>query len=120
MGPNSAPTWGPFTCRFPKKTGKYSAQIQRDGKITRLGTFDTAIEAARAYDAKALELFGQFARLNLPQEHECPTQPQSVARQIKVTQDHGSHWPDRTDRMNRTTSGSGKRSPRSLPMARPP
>ena len=52
-----------------KKTGKYWAHTQLKGKRIRLGAFDTAVEAAHAYDRKAIELFGEFARLNFPEDH---------------------------------------------------
>jgi len=50
--------------------GKYKASIGCDGVPKHIGYFDAPIEAARAYDRKALELFGEFARLNFPQEVE--------------------------------------------------
>lgn len=47
--------------------GKYwSARITYQNKGIHIGCFPTAEDAARAYDAKALELFGEFARLNFP------------------------------------------------------
>lgn len=44
--------------------GKYRARIKINGKSTHIGYFDSAEEAAMAYDIKALEIFGEFATLN--------------------------------------------------------
>ena len=47
-----------------KATMKWRAYVKQNGKTTSLGYHKSAIEAARAYDKKALELFGEFAILN--------------------------------------------------------
>lgn len=43
---------------------KYYAYIQHNGKSINLGRWSTAEKAATAYNSKAKELFGEFARLN--------------------------------------------------------
>ena len=53
---------------FTKRANKWIAAIEKDKKKYHLGHYDTPEEAARAYDAKAKELFGEFARLNFPEE----------------------------------------------------
>jgi hypothetical protein len=45
---------------------RYRPSIVKDGKKYRGGRFRTAIEAAKAYDAMARELHGEFARTNFP------------------------------------------------------
>lgn len=50
---------------WDKCRGKWRARIQVDGKTLFLGYFDTAEEAAKAYDEAALKHHGEFASLNV-------------------------------------------------------
>ena len=47
-----------------KSAKKWTAQIMHNGRVKYIGLFKTGKEAARAYNAKALELQGEFASLN--------------------------------------------------------
>lgn len=49
-------------------TNPWRAQIKVAGKALALGAFSSQIDAARAYDIAAVQYFGEFARLNFPQE----------------------------------------------------
>lgn len=46
--------------------GKWQAYIRKNGNYHSLGAYIDIEDAARAYDRKALELFGEFAVLNFP------------------------------------------------------
>lgn len=46
--------------------GGFSSQVRTNGICHFVGNFKTATEAARAYDKKALEVYGEFACLNFP------------------------------------------------------
>jgi len=48
-----------------KVANKWMAQIKFNGKLIYLGCFVSAEDAARAYDAKAKALFGEFAKPNI-------------------------------------------------------
>jgi hypothetical protein len=51
-----------------KRCGRYRAQITHEKIYYFLGYHDAPEDAARAYDAKARELHGEFAVLNFPNE----------------------------------------------------
>lgn len=48
--------------------GRWQAKIKCNGVQRSLGHFSDEESAARAYDAAAVEVFGEFARLNFPAE----------------------------------------------------
>ena len=47
-----------------KRMGKWQARIVCNGKSIFIGYFDDQVSAARAYDARAVELYGEYATLN--------------------------------------------------------
>jgi hypothetical protein len=50
-----------------KHSGKWMASITKNKKHIYLGLFESKHEAVKAYDTKAIELFGEFATPNMPQ-----------------------------------------------------
>lgn len=49
---------------YHKNRKKWQVAIRGNGKSIYLGIYDNPIEAARAYNKKALELYGEFANIN--------------------------------------------------------
>lgn len=52
---------------FDVWSNKYQAYIKKDGRKKSLGRFKDPVEAAKAYDKAAKEVFGEFAMLNFPE-----------------------------------------------------
>lgn len=64
---------------------KYVAQIMKDRRSVFLGRFESEYDAAIAYDSKAIELFGPFARTNILKNVEIPTIPSASEKTISLS-----------------------------------
>lgn len=53
---------------YRRRTGKWQARINNNGRRISLGHFLTEVEAGLAYDEAARRIYGPEARLNLPPE----------------------------------------------------
>lgn len=67
MLPNNTSGFRGVQTNAQSKTKPWKAIIRENYKHIYLGAFATAEEAARAYDAKARELHGEYASLNFPE-----------------------------------------------------
>jgi len=69
QGLNNKNTSGYKGVSWFKITKKWRAQISFNNKPVHIGYYKDVEEAARAYDKKALELHGKFAKLNFPKDN---------------------------------------------------
>jgi len=72
-----------------KRTNRYIAAICYQGKRFHLGYFKDEIDAAKAYDKKARELFGRFAYLNFPNSNSEPRRANEVSGNAGLRPDRG-------------------------------
>jgi hypothetical protein len=49
---------------WAKNKRRYKARVMKDGKMFYCGSYRDAVDAAKAYNVKALELHGEYALLN--------------------------------------------------------
>jgi len=75
---------------YDKRRHKWFARCRVDGQIYWLGYFEDEAEAARAYDRKAVELFGEFARLNFPKEWPPERRAEVYAQRDAVKAEDGA------------------------------
>lgn len=71
--------------RKHSKVNKWYVGVKKDGQFHYVGIFGDEETAARAYDRKAIELYGEFARTNSPGIRLLTTPEGATAMATKVT-----------------------------------
>ena len=68
--------------RCRREQNKWQARIGINGRQESIGVFDSEVEAALAYDLRAIVLFGEFAYLNLPHITNATRQAKQLKAQV--------------------------------------
>ena len=87
MGLSSRNTSGFKGVSYYASRNKYRAYIKLNGNRKHLGYFETAEDAAEAYDEAARKLHGEFACVNFPREGERGCRPAEVFPLFDVYED---------------------------------
>ena len=74
---------------YNKRSRKWFSGFGFKGNVVRLGYFSDEIEAARVYDHAAVQYFGQFARVNFPEEWPPERRAQVHADWLKAAKREG-------------------------------
>lgn len=66
---NSSTGYKGVSIRKDLRSKPFCAHIKKDGIMYNLGYYSSDVEAAKIYDSKAKELFGEFAKLNFEETY---------------------------------------------------